>query len=584
MWDAPSISTDKVVFLTGAGISADSPTNGPLGYDLSKRALSHAFLPEVSEKISDLYAIFGIDRKYPRLEAVLDVASKTHGIEILNDLLSDLRQGKPNDLHVFFNRHLKNGGHHVTANFDTLIENGDESVKVIHFHGNFSSNTNDCTHLGARLSLIEKGFDTATKKCLMGIFEYDADLTMIIIGYSGLDFFDMDPFIQESIQSLKNSISHIIWINHQSDREPQRFEEVNDSNKWPSMFKTFYNAGINCQYVNCRTIDFLNLLAIQWGYPQINSNGRKAFQWSCEHILNEDSKKRATLQLYLHMGMFKDFQQLLISHPELTNLVDYEMQAEIAWQHGQYRAALQHWKNAYCGDDCINIAKRLERTAACCWIRGSFFQAYITAKKALEIALSSKDVDTIALCFEMVGRVLVSMGRSPDVKWFSSLKRRKKIANQINDILLNYKHGTHIKNRLESVLRDLENDPEKMRGKRVTNNTQDSTKPSGSKSFAQYEAFSASLDYQRGEQRRLIAEGAIEMTRDWLDTYILRAEALGKSEGIATALKLPGVSSLFSVKEVKTLLRLIDITWWHRKRFFLNYIFKRFGWLIISLY
>jgi len=55
VWVAPNLDPREVVFLSGAGISSNAPTNGPLGHDLTQRALDHAFLPGVSETIACVY-------------------------------------------------------------------------------------------------------------------------------------------------------------------------------------------------------------------------------------------------------------------------------------------------------------------------------------------------------------------------------------------------------------------------------------------------------------------------------------------------------------------------------------------------
>ena len=84
---------DQARFWSGAGISGDPPTQGPLGYALTDRALEQAFDRDVLlDKLRGTYAALGLPRDRPRLESVLDAAAVEHGIEILDGLLADLRE------------------------------------------------------------------------------------------------------------------------------------------------------------------------------------------------------------------------------------------------------------------------------------------------------------------------------------------------------------------------------------------------------------------------------------------------------------------------------------------------------------
>ena len=64
---------DRVVFWSGAGISGDAPTQGPLGWALTDRALEQAFdAPSLLAPLREAYHALGLERVRPRLESVLD--------------------------------------------------------------------------------------------------------------------------------------------------------------------------------------------------------------------------------------------------------------------------------------------------------------------------------------------------------------------------------------------------------------------------------------------------------------------------------------------------------------------------------
>jgi hypothetical protein len=176
---------ERVTFWSGAGINGDPPTQAPLGYKLTDRALVQAFDSEpLLEALRSAYAALCVPRDGPRLESALDVAAAEHGTDVLGGLLVDLRDPSPNGSRQFFAEHTRRGGRHVTANFDTCIERArGDPARIMHVHGPFT--TGGAETLGARLSHIERGFDVDQKS------ELDALLTnmdlLVVVGFSGLD-------------------------------------------------------------------------------------------------------------------------------------------------------------------------------------------------------------------------------------------------------------------------------------------------------------------------------------------------------------------------------------------------------------
>lgn len=98
------VSPRNVLFWSGAGTSRDTPTNGPLGRDLTERAMKHYMKDDKGQEIAKLYAELGVNNaKFrPRLETVLGVMADVYGLPVLADVLSDLVDAKPNTNHAFF--------------------------------------------------------------------------------------------------------------------------------------------------------------------------------------------------------------------------------------------------------------------------------------------------------------------------------------------------------------------------------------------------------------------------------------------------------------------------------------------------
>jgi len=136
---------DRVAFWSGSGISLEPPTQGPLGETLTRRALDLAFGPGLMDLVVQAYSdvdpalpgelkYLSPDKRLPRLETVLDVAAREHGLTVVPGLLADLASPPPNEQHRFFAGHLGLGGSHATANFDRCIEAA-SGRGIVHFHG-----------------------------------------------------------------------------------------------------------------------------------------------------------------------------------------------------------------------------------------------------------------------------------------------------------------------------------------------------------------------------------------------------------------------------------------------------------------
>jgi hypothetical protein len=208
------LEPQSVVFWSGAGISSDAPTCGPLGGELTVRALDYAFEPCCLERIQDYYAALRVEREYPRLETVLDVVCRIIGLDALNDVLSDMRRPVPNEVHAFLARHLDAGGRQVTANFDDCIERSrapSTGGELTHFHGSFATDPSGA-RLGATLGNIQGGFTPALAERLRGTLTASAVKAIVFVGYSGYDAFDVGPFLRSLAPARDLEGKTVIWV------------------------------------------------------------------------------------------------------------------------------------------------------------------------------------------------------------------------------------------------------------------------------------------------------------------------------------------------------------------------------------
>lgn len=557
MWSVPHIPPSDVVFMTGAGISANAPTNGPIGSELTIRALSHAFLSGTLGQVQLGYKALGLGQeRMPRLEAILEIAARVHGPGILDDLLSDLRTAEPNDLHRFFGSHALTGGMHVTANFDVAIERAAPDSAVLHFHGSLGAET---IGLGATLSRIERGFSETMSARLMEVLAGSPGRTLVVAGYSGLDYFDMDPFIDAHRHDLRAALARVIWIDHRSGAS----DFVETTAPGPPMLTALRNAGVACSLVRADTASVLNVFAMRWGFVGLGPQRRDETKWTARSPLNTVDRAEATRQLYLHMGMYASHERLVNRVSHLQERVGLGDRAAVAWEQGRYRAARRDWIALYSGPGVVNQARRLERTAACTWVSGAYLRGYATALQAVRAGRKSDDPEVLALCLELQARILVHMARLPDLRWFATVRRRSRVAEELHRVIDSNKFGSGLRPRFLDAIALLRNDPERLRGGPLEASA---TAPIWSESYLQYESLSGALNHQRGEMRRAVATGAARMTRTWLDDYLRSAAFLGKWAAVRTAPSMPGAARHFDWLEGVSLLWRAGAVPWHRLR------------------
>lgn len=558
----------QVVFLSGAGISADPPTCGPVGLGLTYRALEHAFLDETLEEVRAVYeAVWETvspgtgTPSVPRLEAVLEIAVQVHGAVILETLLRDLLEARPNPLHRFFNRHLCLGGRHITANFDTLIEGDDPDRAPVHFHGALGHGNDSWARLGARLSTLERGFDASMRAELRNTLLIGDVRAVVVVGYSGLDYFDMDPFIASIAGELALRGTRVIWMFHDPAALPGRLVQSTGSDSDPPLLRELRRTGVRVTKLHGLTSTLLDHFARRWGIPPLEEEAGTAVRQDHPDV-PYPARAEATRRLYLHMGMFRSHEQLLRRCAFLRAKVDLAGSAEIAWQKGNYSEARSRWDLLHAGRDGASGARRLERRAAVLWVRGSYLRAYNESRRSLALAQRSGKREVVGAALEMQARILLHAARTPELRWFSTAKRRRELAARILRETREDRFGTHLTKRLDDVITHLASGAREAPRSAVVVDAI----ARGQEAFEQYESLSAVLDYRRGLQRAEVEAGITSMTSEWLESYQQAATALGKEEAVRSSVTLPGAASLLPLRESLHLIATSSATLWHRCR------------------
>ena len=239
------LPNEKFTFLAGAGISIEAPSRLKSAVDIVKALIN---LCASEDEVNNLLSLQGL-----RYETIIEFIQKYYDPELnIMDYFDHYIQ--PNIHHYLLAHSIKQGHNVITTNFDYLIEFAltnivDDKTKIVpiitrkdfltysdpnlltnegkyaiyKIHG---SKKNIITNADTHVSLIttisalgrerdEKTFaiEDYKKPALVNLLE---KRTLIVMGYSGSDDFDISPTLKEL-----HNISKIIWINHTANEVPE---------------------------------------------------------------------------------------------------------------------------------------------------------------------------------------------------------------------------------------------------------------------------------------------------------------------------------------------------------------------------
>lgn len=557
---------DHVAFWTGAGISMPWPTCAPSGPSLTHMALTSYFTADSSCRLSSLYKELELTNAgRPRLETILDVVVENFGADGLVPLLSSLGNADPNHYHSFLAQHARAGGRQVTTNFDTCVErSGVPEGAVVHAHGAFDPAS--VSSLGATLSVIRRGIpdglaaeiDDVLSNCRLLVF----------IGYSGSDFFDIDPFLRSRHQLL--SRTRLVVHDYRAN------EDLNAVAIAPGdrASSTFLEGVVDEVVVTSGALShLLNLLCMTWGFEDVIEQGGPCTEQSPIVGVGDQEKWAATLELYARMGYRSGVIDLARRAGQLRSK-ERDYVADALWGRGRYREALGHWRLAYRDDRTVGAQAALaEREAAVAWIRGQMLRAERKLWRGLQrFGLdNSVPLETRARMMETYLLVNGQMKRLPDVRWLCRPRR-----------------AAHVHDQLAVLEQQVDVAAPMFRAKISAVRGDQIRLPSASRlaaqsEFDQEEALHAWANFRQGTLRRRVeVDNGPSITHDEIECLLRDQLAIGAMADAARVALLPGAMQVMSLARAWSLWRDVDITPYHRFRVFAGLALRRWVGLVKS--
>ncbi|MEW2567360.1 hypothetical protein [Streptomyces sp. NPDC047070] len=314
---------DQVLLWSGAGISVEGPTSLPSGPELTRRVFDTFFEAGALATVLTYHQVVGLHTnplrandtslhasQLPGLGTALDAAAhaRTEGSPDTFAILDDVRKAVPNRLHAFAADHIALGGRHMTANFDTCIEQIYETRQgrpvpdsaVHHFHGSFA-HALDSRGVGATLGRIRTGFPAEEAERMYRLLR--AHRAVIVIGYSGRDHFDVDQLVaglpSDGLRGLR-----LLWVMHSGHPA-----HVPDRDTVLLQF-LLREAGADVHIVCGRTDQLLAQVARDWGLPAPADPLPRA-PADPQLRVTDAERHRASFLLYRSLGLHREVRRLL---------------------------------------------------------------------------------------------------------------------------------------------------------------------------------------------------------------------------------------------------------------------------------
>jgi hypothetical protein len=567
--DIADVAPDDVVFWTGAGISHDAPTCAPLGAELTERALDHLFEPGCLMRIRRYYRALRVEREHPRLETVLDVVQRVVGLHALVDVLSDIRQPDPNDLHAFFGKHLDVGGRHITANFDDCIERSrsqDTGQELIHFHGSFRADPGGA-ELGATLSNVQRGFPPDIGERMRRALTAPNTDVIVFAGYSGYDAFDVAPFLRSLERARELGGKKVVWIRFRRSGDDIVTVRHQSSNRQAhDVLERLAGAGASCIEVQGELRAVLAAFADRWDWPAdlLPAPAVCSSTWVPAFSASGQEHRRASLELYATMGLYSEVRRLFAEHPPKTP-PELEIAALAAAADGHYREAARLWRAAVPGGTAVDRARREEYVASCWWREGRLLKAYRHLRREVERAdAAGVQGEPLWRLVSTAAHVFGHMRYRPLLRFFPTRRRNRYLARHLptNGGDGHISHGPHADAMLSAARSRL--------------GVGEEHSEEASLLFDEAEALHGLLNFRHAWLRRRGSRrdpGQWPNPQEYLDQYH-DFRVIGLNVDAIRVPLLPGASHLFKPWDVWRGLGEPDFTLWHRLILFGGYLLR----------
>jgi hypothetical protein len=346
------------------------------------------------------------------------------GFDTLNDF--SFLDAPPNPFHHFFAHHIKAGGGHVTLNLDLCIENaikdympsaeyniiitpdkipsiGLTDLKhgwVLHLHGKYGDNLSS---LGITIESVTRGIRDEISRFI--IEAICSKRLIIFVGYSGSDFFDVNPFFETLGCHNDLSGKHVIWLDYSPNGNSIDFIEYNKSKLKTSILDSLAKSRAKIHTWRGKTIDIIEELRGFWGYPRFpnpsSSSGKNRISVSVE----EWKKELVTTRVYVSMGLGKRalalwnkiepsmrrYESYCVNKFDLTELSPPNrllyLHNEANRENGLYSDAHETTQRFIRITD-LDKMLYLERFASDLWLMGRLFQAKMKFAEGLSFGIN----------------------------------------------------------------------------------------------------------------------------------------------------------------------------------------------------
>lgn len=590
------LDPDEVLIWSGAGLSVEGPTSLPSGPELTRRVFDTFFEPGALARVLTYHQVVGLrtnplcardnalpTARLPRLETALDAAARARPDAFPGtfDVLDDVRDAVPNRLHAFAADHIALGGRHVTANFDTCVERAHEARHgrpvphgaVHHFHGSFADSS-DGKALGATLSLIRTGFPQDESRHLLHLLS--THRAVIVIGYSGSDYFDVDRFAaalpQDALRGLR-----VLWLTH-AHHDPHVPEQ--DTVALQTWLR---RAGADVRVLCGPTELLLARSAHRWGLAPLGDPPRRTPAAPTVPVTDAE-RHRATFLLYTSLGLHREVRRLLDTHGTGTD-DPVELRAvhsKLLWEAGAWSTLRRMWRRAPADGPDRHL--RAERIGACLWAQGRLLPAWLWLRWCGRHVADGTD-ESYAL-EETLKRVVEHMHRTPDLRPLARrlLARMPQPADTAGESPGNEDRGRYVA--AFRALQDVRDSLDTLRAGRFREgqaHAEESTTW-----FQETGDLQGVLSYRhRALRDGYPPDGAPDVTdttlRESYEQIVTANLFLGSRAGAWRTALLPGAHRVFRVHEYLFALATLQYGWWHRLRLLGWYLPRRLRHLLTHL-
>ena len=412
------VNPEDMIFWTGAGISMQYPTSLPGGAHLTQLCMD-SFMPQGTfSLVKGLFSLgrfkdsYGNSKNLPRLELIIEDIVGVLGFQAFEYLsFMNIPEQYLNSYHLFFAKHISEGGTHFTMNLDNGIEATipNTTDRLLNLHGTISDKSS-YEDLGLVLKNITAGFDDARAQSILNVLI--GSKILCFIGYGGVDSFDVTPFFDLFVGAVGNKRLKnltVIWLCHreQSTFELCRPEEI--GNGGPTILKGLEKAGAKIYAFSGNGTRLIGFLEDLWGWNLDKSENKNPYGWQniferklSSRPISEEIKNLIAAQYMAALGVGRYAVYFCSCSKPSTSFSDIKEPQEGVFTSpinqwwrvytnglrdwGRYEQAIKkikEWRQyVHCPFDTFVVLLRLMGEHR---IRGNFIKAFLTYRKAKNV-------------------------------------------------------------------------------------------------------------------------------------------------------------------------------------------------------